>query len=387
MKDTQLLIQPEDAQHSQVQDFSDKSSHRFCLDLPQRWLGVFMVEYPDTHQYSSKRDNSVKSIVTDLSYNLHIALLNEQQKKLERHLQEEIQINRDLRKLSINQGKRIIAFIQQAKQKPLDIHANKKPKEIISKEPPQQMSSSSESQSVFTKQILKEMEYSRKMALLGELAFGVAHQIRNPLNNFLGAIHLIKDPGTSEDEKQELLDSLTGRVETINRMIAEFIHYTRIRKLSQIPEDINTVLKNSLHNFKDFTDAPHMELKISFDSHLPKVNLDLSLMNQVFRNIIKNALEAMNYKGQLSISIRRLTIKHGPKPRLQFVEILFEDTGPGIPKEDVKKVLYPFYSTKTDGMGLGLSIVKHVVRAHGGAVRIKSELNQFTIVTIYLPIR
>lgn len=387
LADADALNQPLDTQTNQAQALSDHSLLRFCLDLPPRWLGVFLVEYPDTDRYSSEHNNDLGNIAADLSYSLHIALLNEQQKNLEERLQKEMQINRDLRELSVNQGKKIKAFMQQLKTKHLDIHENRKQEELVSKSVPQQMSTADENKSVFTKQILKEMEYSRKMALLGELAFGVAHQIRNPLNNFLGAIHLIKDSETSDEERKELLDSLTERVETINRMIGEFIHYTRIRELSQTPEDVNTVLKNSLHNFKDFIDLPDVELKISFNRQLPKINLDLYLMNQVFHNIIKNALEAMNYKGQITISIQKLTIKHGPKPRLEFVEILFQDTGMGIPKEDIKKVLFPFYSNKNDGMGLGLSIVKHVVRAHGGAVRIKSELGQFTVVTIYLPIR
>ncbi|MBC8442325.1 MAG: GHKL domain-containing protein [Deltaproteobacteria bacterium] len=329
------------ARHSQAHDFSNPSRLSFCLGLPSRWMGVLQVEYPITDQYSSEHHRTLKSIVTDLSYGLHIALLNQRQINLEDRLQKETR----------------------------------------------PMPSSRENQYVFTKQILKEMEHSQKMALLGELASGVAHQIRNPLNNLLGALHLIKDNETPEEERQELFDQLTERVETINRMISEFIYYTRITRLNRTPEDINTVLRNSLHSFKSLIDSTNVELVTLFYPQLSVINLDLYLMNQVFHNIIKNALEAMNNNGKLTIIVQKLQIKHGPKPSLEFVEISFEDTGSGIPKEDIKKVLNPFYSKKNNGMGLGLSIVKHVVRAHGGAVRLKSQPGLFTNVTIYLPIR
>ncbi len=225
------------------------------------------------------------------------------------------------------------------------------------------------------------------MAFLGEVAYGVAHQIRNPLNNLLGAMHLIKDDETPEEERRKLFGQLTKRVETINRMISEFIHYTHITELNRTSEDINTVLKNSLCSFKSLTDQSNVKLITSFARQLPAIRLDLYLMNQVFHNIIKNALEAMNNVGQLRVSVQMLKTKHGPKPSLEFVGITFQDTGPGIPKEDLQKVLNPFYSKKSDGIGLGLSIVKHVVRVHGGATQIKSQLGLFTKVKIYLPIR
>ena len=373
-------------QDSQEDDFSNYPFFSFYLDLPSRWLGVLQVEYPSIDPYSLEYHKTLKGIVNDLSYGLHIALLNQRQRNLQKRLQKETELKHNYIELSMAQNKKIKALKHHVDIKNHNIHEKEKKKSVL-KQDSQPLSSSNKDQSVFTRQILKEIDYSRKMVLLGELASGVAHQIRNPLNNFLGAIHLIKDVETSDEEREELLGSLTERVETINQMISEFIYYTRITKLNRTPEDINTVLKNSLNSFKSLVDLSAMELKVQFDSTLPKITLDLYLMNQVFHNIIQNALDAMNNNGQLSISLQRLTIKHGPKPRLEFIAISFQDTGPGIPKKDIKKVLNPFYSKKNDGMGLGLSVVKHVVRVHGGAVRIKSQEGLFTNITIYLPLR
>ncbi len=95
----------------------------------------------------------------------------------------------------------------------------------------------------------------------------------------------------------------------------------------------------------------------------------------------------MDQKGQFSISTRKLEVKYGPAPRLEFAEIRFQDTGSGIPEEYIGKVLTPFFSRKKDGIGLGLAIVNHVVGLHGGAVQVKNRKSLGTDVRICLPIR
>jgi signal transduction histidine kinase len=387
LHETDVFTPPASEQHARARTLPLRPIFIFRLDLSPKWLGTCHVEYPDDRSISSIHDQTISSILVDLSYGLLITFLNQQLKNQEKRLQRETRIKRNLRELSINQGKKIRALKRQVKLKCHDIL------EMEQRDGPaleyfvRPLSFSGETQSLFAKQTLEEIEHSRKMALLGELASGVAHQIRNPLNNILGALHLIKDSDTSEEERWELFNRLTERVETINRMISEFIHYTRILRLNRTPEEINTTLKNTLHSFKSWIDLANVELITSFDLQLPVINLDLNLMDQVFHNIIKNALEAVNNNGQICISTQKLKMKHGPTPRTEFVEISFQDSGPGIPKEEIKKVMNPFFSRKGDGLGLGLSIVDHVVRAHGGGIRIKSQPGRFTKVILYLPIR
>jgi signal transduction histidine kinase len=238
-----------------------------------------------------------------------------------------------------------------------------------------------------TERLLDEIERSRDAALLAELASGVAHQIRNPLSNLLYALHLLKQEGINEGEKRELIDSATERVENINRTITQFIQYTRIPKLHLSLESINDVVANTVRSFNGWMDLKAINLEMSLDQLLPSTRIDIFLINQAFHDIIKNALEATQDCGDLRVSTRKLNLRHGPEPRLEFAEIIFEDNGPGIEPEDLEKVLKPFYSKKESGLGLGLALVDHVIRAHGGAVTLTNRQEGGTRVKIYLPIR
>ena len=238
-----------------------------------------------------------------------------------------------------------------------------------------------------TDRLFDEIERSRNTTLLAELASGVAHQIRNPLSNLLYALHLLREQSIPEEEKRSLIEAATERVEIINRTITQFIQYTRLPDLKLNAESINEVLRNTLRSFEGWMTLQDIELQTSFDPHLPPTRLDMFLINQAFDNIIKNAMEAMQGHGHLTVSTRKLTIKHGPEPRLEFAEIIFEDNGPGIAPEDLDKVIKPFYSRKENGLGLGLALVDHVIRAHGGAIALESRNERGTRLKIYLPIR
>jgi signal transduction histidine kinase len=238
-----------------------------------------------------------------------------------------------------------------------------------------------------TDRLLDEIERSRNTALLAELASGIAHQLRNPLSNLVYGLHLLQQDHVSEAEKKQLFRTVTERVELINRMISDFIQYTRMPDLKLSLESINDILDNTLRLFKGWMQLADVELVTSFDGEMPLTKVDIFLLNQAFQNVIKNAMEAMLDHGTLWVSTRKLKIRHGPEPHLEFAEIVFEDNGPGIPEEDVAKALQPFYSKKEDGLGLGLPLVEHIVRVHGGAVTLENRSTGGVKVMIYLPIR
>ncbi|MGB6063832.1 MAG: ATP-binding protein [Desulfomonilaceae bacterium] len=241
--------------------------------------------------------------------------------------------------------------------------------------------------STTTDRLLDEIERSRNTALLAELASGIAHQLRNPLSNLVYGLHLLQQDHVSETEKKELFRTVTERVELINRMISDFIHYTRIPDVKLSLESINDVLGNTLRLFKGWMELQNVELSTSFDWELPLTRVDIFLLNQAFQNIIKNAIEAMHDRGTLWVSTRKLKIRHGPEPHLEFVEIVFEDDGPGMAADDIDKALKPFYSKKEGGLGLGLPLVEHIVRVHGGAVTLENRNTRGVKVMIYLPVR
>lgn len=248
-------------------------------------------------------------------------------------------------------------------------------------------SSNTTKRSLGSDRLLDEIEKSRNMALLAELASGIAHQIRNPLNNLVYALHLLQQETIADAEKKELFQTITERVELVNRMINEFIQYSRTQDLNLSLESINDVLVNTLRSFKGWTELAKIRLVTSFDADLPLTRIDVFLLNQALQNVIKNAMEAMQSEGQLWVSTRKLKIRHGPEPRLEFAQIVIEDDGPGMDAEEIDRAMKPFYSKKEGGLGLGLALVDHIIRVHGGAVTLESRSNGGTKVFIYLPIR
>ncbi len=238
-----------------------------------------------------------------------------------------------------------------------------------------------------TDQLLDEIERSRNNELLAELASGIAHQIRNPLSNLVYGLHLLQQDDIAESEKKELFKTVTDRVELMNRMINDFIQYTRMPDLKLSLESVNDILKNTLRFFKGWMELAEVELVTCFDPDLPLTRVDIFLLNQAFQNIVKNAMEAMRDHGTLWVTTRKLKIRHGPEPHLEFAEIVFKDDGPGIAAQDIDQALKPFYSKKEGGLGLGLPLVEHIVRVHGGAVTLANGSNGGVKVMIYLPIR
>jgi signal transduction histidine kinase len=233
---------------------------------------------------------------------------------------------------------------------------------------------------------VEEIERSKNMSLLAELASGVAHQMRNPLSNLLYGLHLLKQPTLSEDEKQQLIDNVTERVETINRMINQFIHYTRIPDLKLSPQHLNELLNSVLCSFREWMRLANVQLVTYFDPEVGLSRMDSFLMSQALHSIIKNSMEAMHSSGCLRVTTRKLRIKHGTDP-VEFAEIVVEDDGPGVDSEDFDKIMRPFYSKKEGGLGLGLPMVDNVIRAHGGAITLENCTKNGLRVKIYLPIR
>jgi signal transduction histidine kinase len=238
-----------------------------------------------------------------------------------------------------------------------------------------------------TDRLINEIERSRNMALLAELASGIAHQIRNPLSNLVYGLHLLQQDHITESEKKEMFQTVTERVELMNRMINEFIQYTRIPELKLSTESINDVLENSLRLFRGWSDLDGLQIVTSLDPEIPLSKVDIFLINQAFQNVIKNALEAVGRNGHLWVSTRKMKIRHGPEPRLQFAELVFEDDGPGMSADEIEKAMKPFYSRKESGLGLGLPLVEHIIRLHGGAVTLENRNAGGIKVMIYLPIR
>lgn len=218
-----------------------------------------------------------------------------------------------------------------------------------------------------------------KLASVGEAAARLAHEIRNPL----GAVITAADVLSSEtnlplsDEQRELLGIVVEEARRLNRILSDFLSYSRFRPPQMQLADVNALLRDVIKSV-DPKELVSRGITTRFEHapDLPEVLLDPDQMRQALLNIIINAVEAMDAGGELTIASRRSG---------QYVEISVQDTGPGIPEQEMEKIFQPFHTGKRNGTGLGLAIAKNIVQMHGGFIRAESTLGRGARFVISLP--
>jgi two-component system NtrC family sensor kinase len=222
---------------------------------------------------------------------------------------------------------------------------------------------------------------SRKMAAVGTLTAGIAHEINNPLNNIsLTAEALIDDyDALSDKEKIEMLREIFGQVERAGATVANLLAFTHRDQSAFKPLDIGEVLESTVALLANDMLLSNITLKPTLDKNIPAVNGHRQNLQQVFLNLFLNAKEAMPYGGELSI-VSRL---QGDSVRIDI-----SDTGSGIAEQDLPRIFDPFFTTKEvgKGTGLGLSVSFGIIEKHHGSISVKSEIGNGTTFTILLPV-
>jgi two-component system nitrogen regulation sensor histidine kinase GlnL len=242
--------------------------------------------------------------------------------------------------------------------------------------------------------LLKELqETSRQMdrlANLGVLALGMAHEIKNPLLSIGGSAHLLSKELSSPDQKK-YLEIVVSEVNRINRMVDRMLDFTRIRKLCLNKVNIHKILEEIILLEKESLGKKKGRFVQVYDPSLPPIDIDEDQIKQVFINLIQNAIDALPKEGGEIRVLTRITADHMLKlaPNLGTRSILVEikDTGSGIAEENLNKLFTPFFTTKPKGNGLGLPLSLKIIEDHQGKIKVLSEKNVGTTMQVFIPIQ
>jgi len=221
-----------------------------------------------------------------------------------------------------------------------------------------------------------------RLASVGQFAAGLAHEIRNPLTGIKTGIQVIKNREMSrnEDSNAELMDGLTYEIDRINNLVSDLLDFSKPKQTMKERENIRDVIRKSLDLAKDGYLQKEISITIEDDGTEKNVFVDKGQAEQIFLNIITNAIEAMDAKGNLVI-----TTDSVPEDGIQWIRTTVTDDGVGIEKELMERIFDPFFTTKMKGTGLGLVVVAKLIEENNGKIFIESEINKGTKISVLLP--
>jgi len=217
-----------------------------------------------------------------------------------------------------------------------------------------------------------EVKRAERLALLGETAAAIAHEVRNPL----GAIKLLRKDVEDREEAIAMINNIDKSINSIDHVVSNILHFSKTNLIENTsPININSIIQEQVEEFNPFGQAGH---KINLNLNAPPFIMgNEHSIRQVFHNLILNALQANRYKG--TVSIETLALNE------QNVQIEVRDDGPGINPALIENLFDPFVTGKSEGTGLGLAIVKQIVSQHGGSI--SAENDSGAVFKVTLPIR
>jgi len=219
---------------------------------------------------------------------------------------------------------------------------------------------------------------SEKLAALGQLAAGIAHEIRNPLTSINILIHSLREKPFDEKHHREDLRVIEEEIHRINEIVDQFLRFARPAPPLLAEADLLPLFEETLQLLKPQIEKQRITIQKEFQM-LPRVILDREQMKQVILNLLLNSVQAMPEGGRLRLSGQVMEDN-------RWIQLSIQDTGIGIPPEDMGRLFDPFFSTKEGGIGLGLSIAHRIIDQHGGKIQIESTFGQGTLFTLWFPI-
>lgn len=259
------------------------------------------------------------------------------------------------------------------------------------------------------KRLQEQLVRSERLAATGEMAAVIAHEIRNSLTSVRMILQLLARNESFASSDTESLDVALNSVNRMGRVVKDLLQLARPASLDRSAFDVNTIVKDSIEFARHEIDKRNADLTVELAAKLPKLDLDREQMKEAIVNLILNASQAIERQGSIKIRTALTTLKRnfrelGDVPIVsdettkvgarevflkrgsQVVQIDVEDSGRGISQADSNRVFDPFYTTKTEGTGLGLSLVKRVVSQHGGIVKLQTQLGKGSCFSIMIPV-
>ena len=240
---------------------------------------------------------------------------------------------------------------------------------------------------------MQQMERAAKLASLGEIVSGIAHEIKNPLAGISCAVQVFRSELDDSDGKRAVINEILNQVNRLDRTVKDLLSYAKPKPPQLMLSRISDVMEKALFFVHPEAKKQNITIETRVEQDAPGTLIDADQIQQVFLNIIINAIQAMPAGGLLSISIAEKARNEiddelrGFQGEGRLLAIRFEDSGKGIAPEDLAYIFEPFFTKKSKGTGLGLSISQKIIQEHGGEIAVKSSLGKGSVFTIYLPVK
>jgi len=220
-----------------------------------------------------------------------------------------------------------------------------------------------------------ELSRAEHLATLGELAAGLAHELRNPLAGIAGVIDVLGQDIPENDPSKEIWSDVRNEIQSIQRILNDLLEYTRPRTPQKLASDINVTVEQAVHRAEQQALSKPIQFTLIKSAPLA-VEHDPALIGQVLLNLLLNAIQSIESSGSVEVSVE----SDGRNARISVV-----DTGRGIDPTHLTQVFRPFFTTKRNGTGLGLSLAQRIAEGHGGLIEVASEPERGTRFTLRLP--
>ncbi len=230
----------------------------------------------------------------------------------------------------------------------------------------------------------EQMKRASQMALTGEIASGLAHEIKNPLACISSALQVVDQELDEKSENKPIINEVLNQVRKLDTTVKKILEFAKPAKPVKKSGNINNVLNDTLFLVTQVANAKNIRVRTSFDPGLKNICGDGKLLRQVFLNISLNGIEAMGDSGTLDISTQ-MVIREERAGRKEYVEVRIADSGAGITPENLQNIFDPFFTTKEKGTGLGLSISMQIIQEHGGIIEVDSVPGTGTTFKICFP--